>query len=253
MEAAAEFSSGEPSENELSLSSAISAVLGEIMPARTLASPFVRVSLGASHVMAAILTFAALPKTATDRSLVITQRFCREHRFEPGSIAVVSSHPGNSKAGASNVLCFAAEQMLLTGIAKALSEMGLHPDIIAPDYLLSFAGANSREIETPGIAVLREGGRKTILVWDKQGVIVHIAVVQQAGGDDEEAKWRLTAKLRRYAQVVATQDAPVAVYADDSFEDDIAPGSVQPALGLKLLPWPAAGRSPDRIQTAPKL
>ena len=42
-------------------------------------------------VLAAILPFAKLPKAQEDRRLVISQRFCREHRLEAGKVEVVGS------------------------------------------------------------------------------------------------------------------------------------------------------------------
>ena len=83
IEATAEFKAGQPAELAHPVAGTLDAVLGAILPKRQLTSPYVRVSLAGCHVMAAILPFVTLPKSAGDRSLLISQRFCREHRLEP--------------------------------------------------------------------------------------------------------------------------------------------------------------------------
>ncbi len=238
IKAAADFSTVEPQESAPTLRGAINAVLGEILPRQTLTSPFVRVSLAGTHVMAAILPFVKLPASAADRGLVMSQRFCREHRLEPGSIAVIGCPQRNSKYGNANILCLAADRRLLGEIKSALTGRGLYPDVIGPDYLMRLAEANSSEFEMPAIAVFDQSGCNTILVWDKQGTIIHIATVGTAGGKDLEAKRRIAARIKRYAQIVAAQGAPPAVYVDSPFAVDLA----HPAHGLKLLRWPAQMR-----------
>jgi hypothetical protein len=247
IEAAAEFSAVEPQENAPSLRGAIDAVLGTILPQWTLTSPFVRVSLAGSHVMAAILPFVKLPASAADRGLVITQRFCREHRLEPSSIAVIGCPQRNSKNVSPNILCLAADRRLLGEIKSALTGRGLYPDVIGPEYLLSLAEAAGNELEMPAIAVFEQSGCNTILVWDKQGTIIHVATVGTAGEKDLEVQRRMAARIKRYAQIVAAQGAPLAVYIDSPFAVDLT----HPAHGLKLLRWPAPRQIRDQRSNGP--
>jgi hypothetical protein len=192
--------------------------------------------------MAAILPFAKLPKAEADRRLIISQRFCREHRLEPAAVEIVGSPLQTSKPGSGRVLCLALQRNTLRQIEKALTGRGLHADIIAPNCLLIFGQANRHELETPGIALFEENSFRTILVWDEQGAIAHLATVRRAARHDLEGQRRMTTRIRRYAQIVARQGAPVAVYIDG-----LAAGAIAPDLTyssrLKLLQWPGAHRA----------
>jgi hypothetical protein len=231
--AAAEFSDDEMAR---SLRGAIDQVLGAILPKRLFTSPFVRVSLAGPHVMAAILPFAKLPASAADRRLVITQRFCREHRLEPGSIAVTGYALNSSKTASAKILCFAVEQRLLDTINSALAAKGLYPDAVAPGYLLRLAEANGRGLEAPGIAMFEESDCYTILVWDEHGAIAHVATVGKGGGDDSGARQRVAARIGRYAQIIAPEGNPPSVYIGG--DKAIAAELASRANGLKVLRWP---------------
>jgi len=249
-EAAAGFGTDGLSGNAPPLGAALDSVLAAILPPRRITSPFVCVSLGGSHVMAAIMPFAKLPKSPADRQLVISQRFCREHRLELGSVAIIGSPLQGSKIGGGRILCLAVEQGTLREIEKGLAGRGLHADIIAPEYLLKFAQANSLELETPGIALFEESGFRTFLVWDEQGTIAHIATVRRPGQYDAEAQRRMTARIWRYAQIVGRQDTPVAVYIDGRVAGGIAADSAYPSHRLKLLEWSAAAGTEGQHRVA---
>ena len=236
-EAAAAFTaSGAPA-----LGDAVDAVLAAILPPRRLTSPFVCISLEGAHVMAAILTFAKLPKVDLDRRLIITQRFCREHRLEPGLVEIVGSPVQSSKAGTGRLLCLAMQRDTLRQIEKALAARGLHADIVAPDCLLKLGQIDRSQLETPGIALFEEKGFRTILVWDEQGALAHLATVTRPARHDLEGQLRMATRIRRYAQIVARQ-GPVAVYVDGLAAGAIAPDLTYSA-GLKLLQWPGEHRS----------
>ncbi len=242
-EASAAFTtSGTPT-----LGDAVDGVLAAILPARRFTSPFVCVSLAGSHVMTAILPFAKLPKAEADRRLVISQRFCREHRLEPGTVEIVGSPVQSPKIGTGRLLCLAVQRDTLRQIEKALAGRGLHADIIAPDCLLKLGQAHRSALETPGLALFEEKSFRTILVWDEQGAIAHIATVKRPVRQDLEGHRRMATRIRRYAQIVARQGAPVAVYIDGSAAGSIAPDLTYSG-GLKLLEWP--GRQRSTLRTA---
>ena len=231
-EAAASFTaSGAPS-----LGDAIEAVLAATLPPRRFASPYVRVSLEGPHIMAAILAFAKLPKAKADRRLVVSQRFCREHRLEPGTVEIVGSPVQSSKTGTGRMLCLAVQRDMLQQIETALAGRGLHADTIAPNWLLKL-GQTRSQLETPGIALFEEKSFRTILVWDEQGAIAHVATVKRPARDDLEGQRRMAMRIRRYAQIVTREDDPVAVYVDGLTGGGIAP-DVDHWSGLKLLQWP---------------
>jgi hypothetical protein len=232
--ATAEFRADEPAENAHSLSKAIDAVLRAVLPKRHFTSPYVRVSLAGCHVMAAILSFVTLPKSAADRSLLISQRFCREHRLQPSAVTVIGCQLGNSKAKEEKILCLAVERGILDEIESALAGRGLHSDCISPDYLLRFEELNSYDLQKPGIALLDEDDSSTILVWDKQGIIVHIA----GAGSTPPARQRAGARIRRYAQIVAAGDIPATIYIDGRIANDIVADLRRSVHGLSIFQLP---------------
>jgi hypothetical protein len=189
--------------------------------------------------MAAILPFTKLPRAEADRRLIISQRFCREHRLEPAKVEILGAPLKAPRAESGRILCLALAQDTLRQIRNALEKKGLHADVITPEYLLKFGEVNSHALEKPGIALFEESGFRTILVWDEHGTIAHIATIQRPSRHDLEGQRRMAARIRRYARIVARQDAPVAIYIDG-----LAAGAIAPDLayssGLKVLNWPGA-------------
>jgi hypothetical protein len=251
LEAAADFST---SEDAPTLRDAVDAVLAAILPPRRLTSPFVCVTLEGSLIMAAILPFAKLPKTEEDRRLVISQRFCREHRLEAGKFEVVGSplhgpKTASPKTESGRILCLAVEQDVLRQIESALGGRGLYADIITPEYLQKFGQINGGELEKPGISLFEGNGFRTILVWDGEGAIAHIATVRRPARQDLEGQRRMAVRIKRYAQIVSRQDAPVALYIERRAAGDISK-DLASSRGLKLLAWPGDG--PDSRKGAPK-
>ena len=220
------------------LGDAIDGVLASIVPARKLTSPFVCVTLEGAYVMAAILPFTKLPKAEGDRRLVISQRFCREHRLEPGKVEIIGSPIKGSRSESGRTLCLAVERDTLRQIASALEKRGLHADLITPEYLLKFGQVNSHALEKPGIALFEETGFRTVLVWDEHGTVAHIATVRRPSLHDLEGQRRMATRIRRYAHIVARQGAPVAVYIDGLTAGATAPDLTY-SSGLKVLYWPS--------------
>jgi hypothetical protein len=190
-------------------------------------------------MQAAIIAFAKLPKSGKDRSLLISQRFCRDFRLDPASVTVLGSLLGPTKAGGEAVLCVALAAAVLAEIEAPLAEFGLHASEISPDYMLRFAAADTRELEAPGIALMRYSGGGTILVWDKQKTLVHLSSYT-LGRDQEEAERRMSLRIVRYAATVGGDMAAVAVYVDGQGSDMLFELG---ASRLKLLRWPR-GRGP---------
>ena len=219
------------------LGDAIDSVLAALLPARRLTSPFVCVTLEGALIMAAILSFAKLPKARADRRLIVSQRFCREHRLEPGKVEVIAHPLDRSTNEKSRVLCLAMERDTLLQIRSALERRGLHADVITPEYLRKFEQVKSHALEKPGMALLEEHGFRTILVWDGEGTIAHIANIRRPSRHDLEGQRRMATRIRRYAHIVARQGAPVAVYIDASAAGAIA-ADLTYSKNLKVLNWP---------------
>ena len=238
-EAGADFAAGDTP----ALSDALGSVLAAILPARRLTSPFVRITLDGPLIMAAILPFSKLPKSQADRRLVVSQRFCREHRLEPGKVEVIGSPLSAAKAANGRILCLAVEQDVLRHINGALSARGLYADVIVPGFLFKFEQADCGALEKPGIALFGANGFNTILVWDGDGSLIHIMTIPQPR--DAGARERMAGRLWRYAQIVASANAPVALYLDRSPAQDLSQ-DLRGLRGLKLMAWPAERQDPGR-------
>jgi hypothetical protein len=219
------------------ISGALSSVLGQILPRRAVMAPYVRVGLASSHMQAAIMTFAKLPKSGKDRALLISQRFCRDFRFDPDSVTVLGSRLGSSKAGGEAVLCVALPAAVLAEIEAPLNESGLYASEISPDYMLRFAGTDTRKLEAPGIALMQLSGGGTILVWDKERTIVHVSSYT-VGQNQEDGERRMVSRIVRYAATVGADGASVAVYVDSQVLDMLAELSAARLHSVKLLRWP---------------
>ncbi len=219
------------------VSGALSAVLGRILPRRAVTAPYVSVGLASSYMQAVIMGFAKLPKSGKDRSLLIAQRFCREFRIDSASVTVLGSPLGPAKAGGEAVLCVALPEAVLAEIKAPLTERGLYASEISPDYMLRFAAADTRKLEAPGMALMQYSGGGTILVWDKQRMIVHVSSYKLG---QEEAERRIGLRIVRYAGVVRADARAVAVYIDGPVSDMLSELGASRQSGLKLLRWPAA-------------
>ncbi len=209
-----------------------------------LTSPFVRVTLEGPLIMAAILPFTKLPKAQGDRRLIVSQRFCREHRIEAGKVEVIARPLARAMSERGRILCLAMERVILLQIRNALEKRGLHADIITPEYLQKFEQVSVQTLEKPGMALFEEHGFRTILVWDGEGTIAHIASVRRPSRDDLEGQRRMARRIGRYALIVARQGAPVAVYIDAAAASATAPDLAH-SKTLKLLKWPGQS-SPSR-------
>ena len=236
-EAVAAFASGIAP----TLGEAIDGVLAAIHPARRLTSPFVCVILEGAHIMTAILSFPKLPKAQGDRRLVVSQRFCREHRREPGKVEIIARPIDRTMSERGRVLCLAMERDILLQIRSALEKRGLHADVITPGYMQKFEQVNIHALEKPGIALFEEHGFTTILVWDGEGTIAHIATIRRPSRQDLEGQRRMATRIRRYALIVARRGAPAAVYIDASAGGVIAPALTH-SKSVKLLNWPGASQ-----------
>ena len=229
------------------LGAAIEGVLAAILPTRRLTSPFVCVTLEGPLIMAAILPFTKLPKAQGDRRLIISQRFCREHRLEAGKVEVIARPLDRTLSEKGRILCLAMERDILLQIRNALEKRGLHADIITPEFLQKCEHVSIPALEKPAIALFEEHGFRTILVWDGDGTIAHIATVPRPSRQDLEGQRRMATRIRRYALIVARQGAPVAVYIDASAAGVTAP-DLASSKTLKLLKWP--GQSSDLRRAA---
>ncbi len=219
------------------LGEAIDGVLAAIHPARRLTSPFVCVTLEGALIMAAILPFTKLPKAQGDRRLIISQRFCREHRLEAGKVEIIAGPLTRTMSEKGRILCLAMERDTVLQIRNALEKRGLHADVIRPEYLQKFEQVSTHPLEKPAIALFEEHGFRTVLVWDGEGTIAHIANLRRPSRQDLEGQRRMATRIRRYALIVARQGVPVPVYVDASAAGVGAPDLAH-SKTLKLLNWP---------------
>jgi hypothetical protein len=219
--------------------SALDRVLTEILPRRMISSPFVQVSLEGRLVLSAVIRFATLPKSASDRRLIISQRFCRDHRLEQSALDILGCSPTGGGDGAKKVLCLAAEKKMLQAIRETLAAKGLHSDVISAGYLL-WLEQNKKSLEKPGVGVFDEASGVSIVLWDEKGELVHVASIEALDPEEASAQGAMMInRLTRYARILsAANAAPATIYADRLIADPFFK-RVFYERGLKLLQWPA--------------
>jgi len=224
--------------------SALDEVLDAIVPSRRVTSPFVQVSLEGQRILSAIKRFTVLPKSASDRRLVISQRFCRDHRLEADAFDVMG-WPLARDESLKKILCLAVEKKTLQTIREALAAKGLHADVIAPEYLMRLE-PHKESLERPGLAVFDEHGGTSIAVWDKSGALVHLASIEALDPSDAGTSGRMLNRLTRYALVAAEgSSTPATIYAEQPVAGLLS-GTVLRERGLKFLQWsdaPPASRA----------
>ncbi|WP_041787409.1 hypothetical protein [Rhodomicrobium vannielii] len=218
--------------------SALDEVLDAIVPGRRITSPFVQVSLEGQRILSGIKRFTVLPKSASDRRLVISQRFCRDHRLEADAFDVMGS-PLAGDESLKKILCLAVEKKTLQTIREAFAAKGLHADVIAPEYLMRLE-PHKESLERPGLAVFDEHGGTSIAVWDESGALVHLASIKALDPCDAVASGRMLNRLTRYALIAAEGfDTPATIYAEQPIASLLS-STVLRERGLKLLQWPDA-------------
>nr|WP_246741895.1 GspE/PulE family protein [Rhodomicrobium udaipurense] len=221
--------------------SALDEVLDAIVPGRRVTSPFVQVSLEGQRILSGIKRFTVLPKSPSDRRLVISQRFCRDHRLEADAFDVMG-WPLAGGESIKKILCLAVEKKTLKTIREALAAKGLHADVIAPAYLMRLE-QHKESLERPGVAVFDDHHGTSIAVWDEAGALIHLASIEALEPYDAGASGRMLNRLTRYALVAAEgSDTPATIYAEQSIAGLLS-GAVLPERGLRLLQWPGAPRA----------
>ncbi|MDO9384538.1 MAG: hypothetical protein Q7T86_16935 [Hyphomicrobiaceae bacterium] len=173
---------------------AVNEALQRVLQARRLANPRVSVSLGSALTRSGVMRFAALPRSAGDRALIVSQRFCRDYKLDGRSTVVAfSTYPQAN--GQHAVLADAAPRALIDGLIAAAASHGLHCDIISSDLSLALAGLPRQPAAAGLLAVFPEEGCSLVFL-DAHGAPVSVATLAQ---DDATLADRLAARIDRYA------------------------------------------------------
>ena len=179
------------------LSDAIAEVLGEVLPSKRLANPHVRVVLRGSEPRSAVLRFDALPRSTTDRDLVIRQRFCREYRLDPQAVAISHALAPLPGGGAAGTIEF-APKAFIAAIHEGCAVRGIHADEIVSELSLAHRAMTARHGGGAGLVLLLAPGRTTFLLLDTDGLPKSVAALPETV-DDADAQARMISRVCRYA------------------------------------------------------
>lgn len=188
---------------------ALDIALDKAVPAGRLVSPRVEIALADPYFRTAIMHLAALPRRQGDRQLVVTQRFCREHRLEARSFSVAFAVL-DAAARDKIVLVCAMPRNLGAGLVQLLAKHSLHADVIAPEFLDALAHAASAGA-APTVLVASQPRYATLLVLSRPGRLAHIATLRQGAATTEDLAERVNARLTRYASDTGGATTPVVV------------------------------------------
>jgi hypothetical protein len=224
-----------------------------------LAAAHVRVALADPYLRVAIMKFAKLPRNADDRALLISERFCREHRLEKAAFEVAA---GVLEASENRqvLLCYAAPRPLIGAVRERLEAHDLYADLISPELLFGLQGAADpggknlslrqwavkallgsraakaamgtkaarngpdRLTEGPGGLMLIHPGYATLALWPNGGVLAHVATLRRGEQAVGAFTDRLRRRLIRYAGTLNGDDALFAleVLADPGPPQELA-------------------------------
>jgi hypothetical protein len=179
-------------------------LLSRLLRRRTLAKPRVRICLAVPEVRSSVLRFDTLPRRQDDRRLVVTQRFCRDHKLDPRA-TVIAYSVGSSVKGCS-ILADAMPKTMLHGLVSVLAGHGLHGDVIATEPSLALAGRGITGNPAPSVLVIEQNHGTTLLLLAPGGHPISVSTLSAAA--DGALTPRLHARLARYAAVLGVpQDA----------------------------------------------
>lgn len=183
-------------------------VLGRSLHKQALAKPRVRICLAMPELRSSVLRFEALPRRQDDRRLIVTQRFCRDHKLDARTTAVAYSI--HSTAKGHSILVAALPRALLHSVTTALAGYGLHCDVIASELSLALAGYDPTVKPAPSVLVVEARHGIALLLLAAGGEPLSVSVLSP--GDGGDLAQRLKSRLARYATVLGVAVEAIALY-----------------------------------------
>lgn len=190
-----------PIHGYLAFDAALGRVLSSAPHRRLFFSPHLRIMLADPLLQMAVIRFNQLPRSRSDVELLVTQRFCRDHRAKPADIRIACSLQPDGQ-GERSVLVCAQNARLADAIQKSLAERKLHADIIAAESMFAIRALQSALSPAPSLLLLLHRDYATIILWTKPTVISHIGVFQQHDRTRAQFLSALKTRIERYAATV---------------------------------------------------
>ncbi len=183
----------------------------EAMPARRRRfSPHLRVMLADPLLQMAVLRFNQLPRARADVELLVTQRFCRDHRIEPGAVSIAYSVQG-AAGGERHVMVCALNAALAGSLQQRLNARRLHADVMTTESMYAIRALAGVLSPAPSLLLLLYSDYATVILWAAPDTAGHIGVFQQHQRPRAEFLATLKTRLKRYAAAGGYQPDSVGV------------------------------------------
>lgn len=220
---------------------ALHALLGRLMRRPRFTSPHVCVSIAGPQVRAGVLRFDTLPRKSGDRALIVTQRFCREHKLDAKTTAVAFSVHRPAKSVAATVLACALPRSLVDSVTATLATHNLYGDVITSELSLALAALQPRHTALPGVLTVVAEQGCTMLLMGAGGQ--PLSVARLTNGGDGTLTARHVARVRRYAGQLGVEPASLACHIYEAAASETGLHAALRALGGPVhvaAPWSAA-------------
>lgn len=165
---------------------------------RRLFSPHLRIALADPHLQLAVIRFSQLPRSRKDIDLLVTQRFCRDHRIEPNAASFAYALQKEAH-GEHHVMVCALNATLGSNISQLLHAHRLHADVFTAESIYTIRALPAALLRAPSLVLLLYDDYATIVFWSGPGIANHIGVFQQRDRSRREFLTALNARLERYA------------------------------------------------------
>lgn len=206
--------------DEAGMAAGLSQLLGQIrrrpsvISPPSLVSPNVCVSVAGPEVRTGVIRFDALPRKAADRTLIVTQRFCRDHKLDAKSTAVAFSVHAPAEGGLITVLACAMPRIMLDVLTSTVAAHGLYCDLITSDVSLALAGLDAKSTTGPGMLAITADHACTLLVLGAGAQPQSVVTLTETDGGTLAA--RLVARLLRYVSHFNTEAAHFTCHLYDT-------------------------------------
>ena len=210
-------------------------------------SPHLRIMIADPYLQMAVIRFQQLPRSRGDLALLVTQRFCRDHRLEQGA-ATIAYAPQGEAQGERHVMVCALNAALAKTIAQSLTARDLHADIIAAESVFAIRALQTTLFAAPTLLLLLYGDYATIVLWRSPEVIGHVSVFQPHERSRSAFLETLRTRLERYGAVLARQQDQITVgvaeWSENSGEAHIFRDLPYPVRDIRREPalaglWPS--------------
>lgn len=200
---------------------ALSEQLGRLIRRGAFSLPAVEVALSPDIVRSTVLRFEALPRQHSDRGLIVTQRFCREHKLDAKATAVAFSvHPMPDRGAA--VLASAIPHSDRVDLMAPFAAHGLYCDVVAPELSLALSALGTAPATPAAVLAVVSERSCTMLLLGAGRTPLSVVSLTHGGTDGCETEptvpalpARLKSRVERFAGHLGLPPTDVAVHVYD--------------------------------------